>query len=292
MAMGHWFLRALKRRKDVELWTVGPYTGDFIPWNYGMRVSRNYLEEPNMPLDPSTIQMSPSPNILKNQIPWKPDLFLIIDAGWCFSARPEAEIVAHIQTDPHVLKPRYALPKSYSDFAFCMQKPYMEEGEIYLPYGYDPKIYFPEKKEKEFDGCLIGLHYPQRDSLVSNLRSAGYKIHYSIGEIFDENRILYNKSRLALSWSTLLDLPARVWEGMGMGLPVVTNRVPDLDNFFTEGLDYIGFENLREGIAKTRWALENYDACLEIGKSVHVKVRENHTWDKRVEQILKDVKLI
>ena len=41
-----------------------------------------------------------------------------------------------------------------------------------------------------------------------------------------------------------------------MGLPVVTNRVPDLDNFFVEGLDYIGFSNLREGIAKTRWDVD------------------------------------
>lgn len=292
MTMLHWFWKALERREDVDLFVLGPFFGNWIPWNYGMYLPEKYTKQPNLALPSQTAQVHLHPEMLAGQVPDNIDLWLQIDAGWHLSARPKAKVVTHIQTDPHVLKQTYALPKSYSDFNFCMQGHYMENGEIYLPYGYDSTIYFPEDLEKETDACLIGLHYTQRDALVSGIKSQGYKVHYSIGEIYDENRTLYNKSKLALSWSTLLDLPARVWEGMGMGLPVVTNRVPDLDKFFLEGIDYIGFTGLNEGIAKSVWALENYDKSLEIAHSAHKKVKDLHTWDRRVQMILETVGLV
>lgn len=292
MTMLHWFWKAFERREDVELFVLGPFFGNWIPWNYGIYLPEKHVKQPNLALPQQMSRMFIHPEMLSGQVPEDIDLFLQIDAGWHLSARPKAKIVAHIQTDPHVLKPNYSLPKSYSDYVFCMQGPYIQEDEIYLPYAYDPTTYFPEELEKETDACLIGLHYPQRDQLVRGIESQGYKVHYSIGEIYEDNRSLYNKSRLALSWSTLLDLPARVWEGMGMGLPVITNRVPDLDKFFVEGVDYIGFGNLAEGIAKTRWALENYDAALEIAHSAYKKVKAEHTWDHRVQTILETVGLV
>ena len=292
MTMLHWFWKSLERREDVDLFVVGPFFGNWIPWNYGMTVPENRVKQPNLALPKEMARTLLHPEMLRGQVPEEVDLWLQVDAGWHLSSRPRAKIVAHVQTDPHVLKGNYNLPKSYSDFNFCMQKCYMQEGEIYLPYGYDPTIYYPTEVEKEFDACLIGLHYPQRDMLVSNLRNRDYTVQYSIGEIFEDNAELYNKSRVALSWSTLQDLPARVWEGMGLGLPVLTNRVPDLDNFFVEGLDYLGFTTLPEAVEKFVWAMNNYDKALEIAHSAHKKVKAEHTWDHRVQTILETVGLV
>ena len=48
---------------------------------------------------------------------------------------------------------------------FVMQTPYMDAGEIYLPYGYSKRYHFPERLEKEYDVCLIGLDYSHRHQL-------------------------------------------------------------------------------------------------------------------------------
>ena len=131
------------------------------------------------------------------------------------ATKPRAKVVAHIQTDPHVLKQTYRVPIAYSDFNFCMQDYYREEGEILLPYAYDPEIHFHEDRKKIYDACLIGLHYKHRDDLINRLKERGLNVYYSIGEIYDQYRQKYNESKIALSWSSLEDLPSRVWESLG-----------------------------------------------------------------------------
>lgn len=294
LTMAHYFWKAFERRDDVELYTVAPYTGNWIPWNMGMYLPQKYVKVPNLPLPQQAVQMKPKTIFAQAQMPdeWQePDLWVQIDAGFHFADRPKAKKVAHIQTDPHVLKQHYQLPKSYSDFNFCMQSPYLEQGEIFLPYAYDPTIHYPMDLPKEYDACMIGLHYPQRDQLVNKLVNKGKTVHYSIGEVFDEYRETYNKSRIALSWSSLLDTPARVWEAMGMKLPLVCNRTPDLEKFFIDDTNYLGFSNLQEAESQVLLLLSDDDYRKEIAESGYKAVKE-HTWDNRVEFILQKVGLV
>jgi spore maturation protein CgeB len=113
-----------------------------------------------------------------------------------------------------------------------------------------------------------------------------------MGEIYDEYRIAYNKARVALSWSSLNDLPARVWEGMGMNLPVVTNRVPDLSNFFVEGEHYLGFSNVQEAEKQVLLLLSDDAMRDEMANNAYRKVIAGHTYDHRISQILENAKLI
>ena len=122
-------------------------------------------------------------------------------------------------------------------------------------------------------------------------RNKGYEVHYSIGEIYDDYRLLYNQSRIALSWSTLLDMPARVWEAFGLGNLLLTNRVPDLPTFFVENEHYLAFDTVEEGVEKADWALKNWDEAQKIAEAGHRKVNGN-SWDKRVQQLLEVCKLI
>ena len=291
LTMARYFWDALDRRGDCEVYAVGPFFDDWIPWNYSMKLPQKYVKVPYFTLPQSVAVTKPSYSLIEMNMPKDLDLFLVIDAGWHFSTRPTADVVALIETDPHVLKGNYQLPKSYSDVVFTMQTPYIEAGEQYLPYAYDPTIHYPEPEtEKIYDACLIGLHYPQRDALVTGLRNKGYNVHYSIGEIYDDYRHIYNQSKIALSWSTLLDMPARVWEAFGMGNLLVTNRVPDLPTFFTENDHYLGFSTVEEGISKVEWALANWDEAQKIADAGHRKVNGN-TYDARVRQILETCKL-
>ncbi|GAG02693.1 unnamed protein product, partial [marine sediment metagenome] len=206
--------------------------------------------------------------------------------------RPEARIVAHVQTDPHCLKDSYKLPKSYSDYNFCMQGPYIEYGEKYLPYAADKVCHAPmEGLDKDFDVCMVGLHYDNRNQLVQMLRGMGLNVYYDIGSIFEEYTELYSRSKVAISWSSLLDLPARVFENMYMAIPLVTNRVPDLSTHFVEDEHYLGFNSYAEAFAKVVWALDNLEDANEMAWRAHRKVKAQHLWDYRINAILDTVGL-
>lgn len=290
MAMATYFWRAFLRRKDVELFVVGPFTGSWIPWNGGMNLPEKYVKAPDFPLPfPSN---NPPSDIVNNNLPWIPDIFIQFDAGFHYRNRPVGRIVAHVQTDPHVLKPTYELPKTYSDLKFCMQYSYMDTGEIYLPYAFDPTVHYPMPDVvKLYDACLLGLHYDTRNALVQELNSRGKTVRYGIGEIFDEFRLAYNQSHVALSWSSLLDIPARVFEAMGMGLPLVANRIPDMSIFFKEGEHYLGFSSAQEGADQVVGLMEDDNFRYTLAEKGH-EIIQSHTWDIRVEQILKEAKLI
>jgi hypothetical protein len=293
MAMATWFWRAFERRKDIDLQIVGPFTGDYIPWNYGMRLPQKYIRTPDVPLPQQTIQQSIPASVVEHQLPWIPDIFIQIDAGFHYSTRPNAGVVVHVQTDPHVLKNLYTLPKSYSDINFCMQLCYSEPGEIYLPYAADETVHYPMDVDKIYDACLIGLQYPTRNSLVDRLRSHGLNVKYTTGEIFDEYRLSYNQSKIALNWSTLDDIPARFFEGMAMNLPLVSNIVPDIEKLgFIEGTDYFGFRSLDEADNKVKQLLVDEGLRCWVAENGHKKVMEKHLWRHRVEQILKQTNLI
>jgi len=289
--MMHFFWMAFERREDVELFVLGPYTDNYIPWNMGMRLPRKYVKVPDFALPQSTSQFMPPYSIVKSVIPWKPDLWIQINAGFHFSTKPDAKIVAHIQTDPHVLKDFYKVPIEYSDFNFCMQDFYRDGNEILLPYAYDPEIHFHEDREKIYDACLIGLHYEHRNALVKRLRDRGLNVYYSIGEVYSEYRQKYNESKVALSWSSKYDLPARCWESWGMELPLITNRVPDLKLFANESEHYLGFDTVDEAEQQVMTLLNDKKFRDNLAERGHENAKAE-TYDKRAQTILETVGLV
>jgi hypothetical protein len=297
LTMASYFVRAFERRADVELWTCGPYTGNWIPWTdrdhpNGITTPMKYLKVPDFALPSQAISTIPSAKIIEGKLPWTPDLFIQIDAGWHFATRPPGTVVALVETDPHVLKGNYQLPKSYSDITFCMQKCYIGEGEFYLPYAFDPTVHYPEEREKVYDACLVGLLYDHRQRLITHLKNKGLSVYYGIGEIYDEYRMRYNQSKIALSWSSLQDTPARAWEALGMKVPLLTNRTPDLASFFVEEEHYFGFDTVEEAYGQARRILDDPEMASHVADAAYRKVKVAHSYDHRVNQILETCKLI
>lgn len=287
-ALGHYFLRALDRRADVEVFTVGAYTGSWTPW--GMNLPQKYLRPVDLPLPSGMFE--PTYDSLKPMLPWKPDLVLQLDAGAHFITKPKDGIVATVATDPHVLD--YNLPRSYSDYFFNMQKGYSKVGDIFLPYACDPFCHYPDLTvEETMDACLVGLHYGHRNEWVNRLRAKGYKVTYEIGPIYDEYRQLNCGARVGLNWSSLLDVNARFYELSAMKCRQVCNRLPDMEIVgFKDMEHYIGFTGMDEAVAKVEWALTHLDEARQIGINAYEHVMKTATYDMRVEQILKTCGLV
>lgn len=296
LSISRYFESALERRSDINLFTTGVFTGNWIPWSGGMELSPKYYKSPTVPLDRSLLSTKNiSPALVQQSLPEEIDLWIQIDGGSYFYPRPNAKTVVHVATDPHVgvHDPHYTYDRqrTISDKFFNMQKCYMKEGDIYLPYAADPRWHYPERQEKIYDCSLIGLHYPNRVSLVSQLRSQGKNVYFDIGQVFDEYRQINCQSRMVINWSSQDDLIARVFEAMAMGLPLVTNRVPDLPLHFGEDIHYLGFDTQAEAIEKVNWVLDNPQQAYLMAQSAMYQVKNNHTYDHRIQQIFDEVGL-
>ncbi len=289
MAILRYFEAALKRREDVELYTVGPFTGTYIPWGSGMHLPQKYAKSPDLPLPYSEgASFAPLPiGYIEARLPWQPDLWLQIDAGWFIWGTPQNGTNIVVGTDPHCLN--YDRQRQFADMFYSMQTPYMREDDYYLPYAHDPLWHRPDAgQEQNFDACLIGLHYDQRTQLVTELRARGLEVYYDLGPSFEEARALYNQAPIGLNWSSLKDLTARVFELLGMGRLAVVNRVPDLDKFFKDETHLVVFDNLAEAVEKVVYYKEHPDEAEQIAQAGHEAVQA-HTWDARIEQIFNEL---
>jgi len=280
MAILRYFEGALKRRNDIELFTVGPYTGMNIPWNGGMDLLPKYAKPPDLPL-----QMTQAVPIrfIENQVPFEPDAWIQIDAGFHMTDRPRNGKNIIVGTDPHCLN--YDYQRKVSDTFYCMQTPYMQDGDNHLPYAYDPVWHASEEQPRNYDVVLCGLHYDNRNQLVDALRGRGVNVYYDLGPVFDEARALYNQAPIGFNWSSLQDLTARVFELTAMRRLAVVNRVPDLAIFFEDGKDLVVFDNLTDAVDKITYYLANEDEAEKIAAQGRKTVIP-HSWDARIDTIL------
>jgi hypothetical protein len=246
-------------------------------------------------------------------LPWEPDLVLNVDAGFHLTTKPNVPYYV-VATDPHVLGGWYDGVRPLADKFFNMQPAYMQDGDILLPYAFDPTVHFPitdtylepgyidiegksakyvtlRERPREYDCSIVGLHYPQRDEWVRRLRGHGVKVNYRIGDIYDEYREENNKAWIGLNWSSLEDVTARVFEIMAMKLVPVINRLPGLDALgFVEGQHYLGFSDMDEAVEKVLWVRENPDFAKQIALVAYQFVNQKDmTYDARVRQILDEL---
>jgi hypothetical protein len=251
-----------------------------------MNIPMKYPNIIDLPLPPQMI--SPSWEMIKGQLPNDLDAVICVDAGFHISTKPDIPY-AVVGTDPHVLGDWYAKVRHMTDKFFNMQSDYMQEGDILLPYAMDPTVHYPvDGIQEEYDCCIIGLHYPQRDEWVKRLRALGVKVNYRIGDIYDEYREENDKAWIGLIWSSLNDVTARVFEICAMKLVPVFNRLPALDALgFEEGRHYLGFSSMDEAVDKVMWAKNNREFAEAIALNAYQLVHEkDFTWDNRIDQIL------
>ena len=100
---------------------------------------------------------------------------------------------------------------------------------------------------------------------------------------------VFNQSRINLNFTIpniVSGLPLRFFDIMGCGGFLMSNYQPEIPLFFKRGEDLDYFESEEELIEKCAFYLEHEDIRADIAKNGLTKIRESHTYDIRVRQLL------
>lgn len=287
LSISRYFEKAFRHRDDIDFKTAGVYTGSWIPWMGGMNLPEKYAIPPDVPL-PFGGQIGEfNYELVKTMLNgWTPDLIVQIDAGLHFKYKPVDGMVVTVGTDPHVLNDWYDTPRKYSDKFFNMQACYSKPGDIYLPYAYSQYDHFPDDSTKDVDAVMIGMPYEKRVNWINELRNRGVSVIFENGPVFDEARAMYNRGRIGLSWSSMEDLIARVYELPAMKLYPVVNNVPDMWKHEYLHHHHI-FNNMNEAIDAVVWAKEHPENAAWNAQECYTLIQGQH-YDARVDQIMKE----
>jgi hypothetical protein len=153
--------------------------------------------------------------------------------------------------------------------------------------------------EREWDVIFIGFLQEgtadgkgnNRVAFLDKIFKAIPNSHLAIGKFFLDTSIRVAKARTSLNISILDDLNMRFFETMSHGSCLVTNRdvVGWEELGFEEGKHFIGYEGEDEAIKAIEWALKNPMEREKIAKAGHKMVREAHTYEHRLTQMLKTI---
>lgn len=84
-------------------------------------------------------------------------------------------------------------------------------------------------------------------------------------------------------------VPQRIWDIMAVGGFCLTNYQPELEEYFVIGKDLEVFHNMKELEEKVAYYLTHEKERIRIAMNGYKKVRENHSYEKRVAPVLEEL---
>lgn len=280
-----YIVRAFRRRGDWNVFTAGPFFGNYMPWKQGMYLPEDYEFPPTIVIPPS---LSYDIGAIEAQVPGNVDLWLDVNAGFCLRGKPKHGIRTTFLTDPHVLQNMYKTNYTDYDFVFNPQPNYRMKGDILLPYGFDVEWHSPMDVQKQYDVAMIGNLYQNRHIVYERLRGTSRSLFFEVGPAKEEARNIWNQSIVGLNWAAERDINARCFELAGIGNIIpMCNTFQGMDMFFKPGVHYVSFTTFQDFFEKLWMVEQDLPQSMEIGVNARKNVIDNkHSWDDRVDQIL------
>jgi hypothetical protein len=141
------------------------------------------------------------------------------------------------------------------------------------------------ERDVAFVGTLDPARNPERVRFFDALRQKGIAVHCATGAYLP----VYQSSRIVVNQAVKDDLNLRVFEAMGCGCLLVTERIThSLDELFDEGSDYLAYsrDNAGECAEKIIWALEHPAQAEAITRRGYAKVVKEHGETHRATAVL------
>jgi len=170
------------------------------------------------------------------------------------------------------------------DWAFLPQLPHEErKGIVMLAHNYDPIDPSGDRKElverlsQEFDDFIV-----YGSGWTDNVRH-GDPIPWP------KQSPIYQKAKISVGTNGVNTVTGywsdRPYLAMASGTPHLTHYVSGWEEQFDIGVESFTYRSIDDAVTKLKWILQADPALIdEVGRVGQAKVRENHTFDKRVEE--------
>lgn len=159
----------------------------------------------------------------------------------------------------------------------------------WLPLAANPDLWKPVPIVKQYDVCFIGfLNCEKRMDYLDKLFREFPEFFYGV-KFFEKANEKFNQSRILFNISIKDDVNMRFFEAMSAGVPLLTNRIEKngMEKLAEEEIHYIGYDSMDEMIAQAKYYLKDYDKAKKIGENAAKLVREKHSYEHRMFDVLK-----
>ena len=247
---------------------------------------------------------------------FNPDMIILVAGGLTFSEEVSLELkrkgiilLGITLSDPDV----FISTKNYADRftyhttnslkALDMYKKSNINNTIYMPFGVDSRFFLPleQKAEYKSDITIISHFRPERLATVNELRSRfNTKVFGSNWPIEGTYPISYpewvNVARssnmifdFTITGAGYFNVKVRLFEVAATATPLITQRLPEIEQFFEFGKEIIGYNTLDEAYEKINYYLKHEDELKQIGINAQNRCIREHTWKERFKKLFKQI---
>jgi hypothetical protein len=250
------------------------------------------------------------PGQLEHLRPGAYDVYLQIDDGFSHVLPPHLHPSIFWAIDTHVNFERCLEKAKHFDLVFCAQRSGAEKMRRrgiparWCPLAFDPEIHRKWAKAKILDISFVGNFghfrwgrffwkgkkiFKERARLISLLKK---KFHLFTGNFFFEDMALvYSISKIVFNRSVADDVNMRVFEALGCGSLLVTNRIgPGQDLLFKHKKHLIEYRTPKDLIEAVDYYLHHDAEREEIAAQGQQEALRKHTYAHRMDYMLSFLK--
>jgi len=163
-----------------------------------------------------------------------------------------------------------------------------------LPYAFDEVHFRPLGIKKTVEVALIGSPYAERAAYIKKLKKDGVDVKFIGGKYKDDFVRAINQLKIHLNLNVAKYggdglLVGRVWETIGCGTFLLTQRKDFIEDFFKDGEHLILFDTPEECAEKIKYYLAHEKERERIAKAGYEYGLKHHTYVARAQTILDGV---
>lgn len=164
---------------------------------------------------------------------------------------------------------------------------------VFLPYAFDDEHFKKLKIKKRHDTVIIGTPYPQRRQYVKKLKKMGADVEFINGVYREDFVRALNEVKVHLNLNIYGPggdglLVGRVWETIGCGTFLLTQRKDFIEDFFENGKHLVLFDSEKECSEKIKYYLEHESEREKIARQGYEFGLEHHTYLARAKKIIEE----
>ena len=165
----------------------------------------------------------------------------------------------------------------------------MPPEAVYADYVFSRKVTVLERREILAllgEKYRVSLYTNDRTVRIPGVRNLGAIDYYrDMPRIFADSRINLNISLKSIRTG----IPLRAWDIMGSGGFLLTNFQPEFLNYFEPDVDFVYYDDYEDLAGKVDYYLTHEGERRDIAASGCEKVRAEHTFEKRVDEMIRTV---